>query len=85
MQWLRMIKDYIAGSFHVEKDDFELDPFNKQGGLSRFYQLFTTDYEKNTGRIKRSTRGVVKKHFYVTNDSAYGIFVVSLTCTANHY
>lgn len=46
MQWLRMIKDYIAGSFHVEKDDFELDPFNKQGGLSRFYQLFTTDYEK---------------------------------------
>lgn len=46
MQWLRMIKDYIAGSFHVEKDDFELDPFNKQGGLGRFYQLFKDDYEK---------------------------------------
>ncbi|MDX1937388.1 MAG: type I restriction-modification enzyme R subunit C-terminal domain-containing protein [Flavihumibacter sp.] len=46
MQWLRMIKDYIAGSFHVEKDDFELDPFNKQGGLGRFYQLFKEDYEK---------------------------------------
>ncbi len=40
MQWLRMIKDYIAGSFHVEQDDFELDPFNKQGGLGKMWQLF---------------------------------------------
>lgn len=46
MQWLRMIKDYVATSFHVDKDDFELDPFNKQGGLGRFYQLFKDDYEK---------------------------------------
>ncbi|MDP9043161.1 MAG: DEAD/DEAH box helicase family protein, partial [Bacteroidota bacterium] len=40
MQWLRMIKDYVASSFHVEKEDFELDPFNKQGGLGRMWQLF---------------------------------------------
>jgi type I restriction enzyme R subunit len=40
MQWLRMIKDYIASSFHVEQDDFELDPFNKQGGLGKMWQLF---------------------------------------------
>jgi type I restriction enzyme R subunit len=46
MQWLRMIRDYVANSFHVEKEDFELDPFNKQGGLGRFYQLFKEDYEK---------------------------------------
>ena len=46
MVWLRMIKDYAAGSFHVGKDDFELDPFNKQGGLGMFYQLFKEDYEK---------------------------------------
>ncbi|MDI3322008.1 DEAD/DEAH box helicase family protein [Pinibacter soli] len=45
MQWLRMIKDYVAGSFHVEKEDFELDPFNKNGGLGKFYQLFKNDYE----------------------------------------
>ena len=46
MQWLRMIKDYIASSFHIEPDDFELDPFNKHGGLGRMWQLFgnnTTD------------------------------------------
>lgn len=40
MQWLRMIKDYAATSFHVEKDDFELDPFNKNGGLGKMWQLF---------------------------------------------
>jgi type I restriction enzyme, R subunit len=40
MQWLRMIKEYVAGSFHVEKDDFELDPFNKNGGLGKMWQLF---------------------------------------------
>jgi type I restriction enzyme R subunit len=40
MQWLRMIKDYMANSFHVDKDDFELDPFNKNGGLGKMWQLF---------------------------------------------
>lgn len=40
MQWLRMIKEHIAYSFHVEKDDFELDPFNKNGGLGKMWQLF---------------------------------------------
>jgi type I restriction enzyme R subunit len=40
MKWLRMIKDYVANSFHVEKEDFELDPFNKNGGLGKMWQLF---------------------------------------------
>lgn len=46
MQWLRMIKDYIAGSFHVEIDDFELDPFNKNGGLGKMWQLFGEQTDK---------------------------------------
>lgn len=40
MQWLRMMKDYIAGSFNIEKDDFDLSPFNAHGGLSKLWQLF---------------------------------------------
>ena len=40
MQWLRMIKDYVTSSFHVAKEDFELDPFNKNGGLGKMWQLF---------------------------------------------
>jgi len=46
MRWLRMIKEFIATSFHVDRDDFELDPFNKEGGLGKFYQLFKEEYEK---------------------------------------
>lgn len=46
VHWLRMIKDYIANLFHVDKDDFELDPFNKASGLGKFHQLFREDYEK---------------------------------------
>lgn len=46
MQWLRMIKDYIAASFHIEKDDFDLNPFNAEGGLGKFYTLFKEDYEQ---------------------------------------
>ncbi len=40
MQWLRMMKDYVANSFHIEKDDFDLSPFNAEGGLSKMWQLF---------------------------------------------
>ncbi len=45
MNWLRMIKDYVSNSFHIERDDFDLDPFNKIGGLTKFYDLFKDDYE----------------------------------------
>jgi type I restriction enzyme, R subunit len=40
MQWLRMIKDYVINSFHIDKDDFDLNPFNAQGGLGKMWQLF---------------------------------------------
>ncbi|TXK20952.1 type I site-specific deoxyribonuclease, partial [Pontibacter qinzhouensis] len=40
MAWLRMIKEYIANSFHIDRDDFELSPFNAHGGLGKLWQLF---------------------------------------------
>ena len=46
MNWLRMIKEYVAGSFHIEKEDFDNVPFNASGGLGKFYQLFKEQYEK---------------------------------------
>jgi type I restriction enzyme R subunit len=46
MEWLRMLKEHIATSFHVDEDDFEYDPFNKYGGIGKFYQLFKEDYKK---------------------------------------
>ncbi|WP_242917372.1 type I restriction-modification enzyme R subunit C-terminal domain-containing protein [Pontibacter liquoris] len=40
MQWLRMIKDYVANSFRIERDDFDLSPFNAHGGLGKMWNLF---------------------------------------------
>ncbi|MDB2514622.1 DEAD/DEAH box helicase family protein [Alphaproteobacteria bacterium] len=40
MEWLRMIRDHIASSFHIEKDDFDLSPFDAKGGLGKMHQLF---------------------------------------------
>ena len=41
MDWLRMIRDHVANSFHIERDDLEMSPFDGQGGLGKMYQLFS--------------------------------------------
>jgi type I restriction enzyme R subunit len=46
MQWLRMMKDYVSNSFTIEKDDFDLSPFNAEGGLSKMWQLFGEETDK---------------------------------------
>jgi type I restriction enzyme R subunit len=45
MDWLRMIRDHIATSFHVEREDFEMSPFDAKGGLGKMYQLFGTNMD----------------------------------------
>ena len=40
MEWLRMIKDHVASSFHVELDDLDYTPFDARGGRGKMYQLF---------------------------------------------
>lgn len=44
MTWLRMIKEHIATSTHIESDDLEYTPFDGNGGLGKFYQLFGDKY-----------------------------------------
>ena len=46
MQWLRMIKDFIASSMAISADDLELSPFTSHGGLGRFFELFGDGYEE---------------------------------------
>ncbi len=46
MEWLRLIKDHIAASLSVEPGDMDLSPFDRKGGLGRFYEVFGEDYEK---------------------------------------
>ncbi len=55
LKWLRMIKDFVASSFHVGKEDFELDPFNKNGGLGKMWQLF----EEKTDEILQELNEVL--------------------------
>jgi type I restriction enzyme R subunit len=38
--WLQMMRDHIATSFHLERDDLEMAPFDGEGGLGKMYQLF---------------------------------------------
>lgn len=45
VNWLRMIKDYIATSFHLESGDLEYEPFG-MGGTIKMYELF--GYEMDT-------------------------------------
>ena len=40
MVWLRMIRDHLATSFTIERDDLEMAPFDAHGGLGKMYVLF---------------------------------------------
>jgi type I restriction enzyme R subunit len=44
-QWLTLIKDHIAASFRIEKDDFEAVPFNQKGGLGKVYRVFGDQFD----------------------------------------
>jgi type I restriction enzyme R subunit len=46
MAWLQHIRDHIATSFHIEKEDFDLSPFDAKGGLGKMHQLFGADMDR---------------------------------------
>lgn len=45
MEWLRLIKDHIIASLSVEPKDLDLSPFDRKGGLGRFFEVFGEHYE----------------------------------------
>jgi type I restriction enzyme R subunit len=46
MSWLRMIKDHIATSIHIEYDDLDYTPFDAIGGKGKMWQLFGEDCDR---------------------------------------
>jgi type I restriction enzyme R subunit len=46
LAWLDLIRDHIATSLSIEKDDFNLPPFSQRGGLGKAHQLFGDDLPK---------------------------------------
>jgi type I restriction enzyme R subunit len=45
MNWLRMLRDHIATSITVIPEHLDLSPFDRHGGLGKFYELFGDSYE----------------------------------------
>ena len=43
MEWLRMLKDHVVSSYHIEIDDLDYTPFDSKGGKGKMYQLFGND------------------------------------------
>ncbi|HJT20032.1 MAG TPA: type I restriction-modification enzyme R subunit C-terminal domain-containing protein [Nitrospira sp.] len=43
IHWLEMIRDHVAANLSIEKEDFELAPFNREGGLGRVHQVFGSE------------------------------------------
>ncbi|MDR0950832.1 MAG: DEAD/DEAH box helicase family protein, partial [Candidatus Ancillula sp.] len=46
MNWLRLIRDFIAISVNISDEDLDNGEFAKLGGLSRFYELFGDSYQQ---------------------------------------
>ncbi len=40
MDWLRMIKDHVVSSYHIEINDLDYTPFDAHGGKGKMQQLF---------------------------------------------
>lgn len=43
MEWLRMLKEHVVSSYHIEVDDLDYTPFDAKGGRGKMYQLFGSD------------------------------------------
>ncbi len=54
MNWLRMIKDYVTNSFHLEIDDLDYTPFDAMGGRGKMYQLFGDEMNVIIGELNEA-------------------------------
>jgi type I restriction enzyme R subunit len=50
-EWLRMIRDHISISMCITLEDLDYTPFNKEGGLGKFYKLFGSEYKEILNEI----------------------------------
>ena len=40
LDWLRLIKEHVVSSYHIEIDDLDYTPFDAKGGKGKMHQLF---------------------------------------------
>ncbi len=53
MAWLHMIRDHVISSFHMERDDLEMAPFDAKGGMGKMYQLFGDQMDEVIEELNR--------------------------------
>jgi type I restriction enzyme R subunit len=53
MEWLHMLRDHAITSFHIDREDLEMAPFNARGGLGKMYQLFGNDMDSLIEELNR--------------------------------
>jgi len=46
MEWLRLIKEHIISSVHIEKGDLDYAPFDGKGGIGKMNQLFGDEMDR---------------------------------------
>ena len=54
MDWLRMIRDHVISSFHMDRDDLEMAPFDAKGGMGRMHQLFGDQMDEVIGELNEA-------------------------------
>jgi type I restriction enzyme R subunit len=52
--WLDMIRDHVAANLSIEKDDFELAPFSREGGLGKVHQIFGSELNRIIEELNRA-------------------------------
>ena len=57
MAWLRMIRDHIISSFHLDRDDLDMAPFDGKGGLGQMYNLFGDQTDRVIDELNESLTG----------------------------
>lgn len=54
MGWLRMIRDHVITSFHMNLNDLDMAPFDANGGMGKMYQLFGADMDSVINQLNEA-------------------------------
>ena len=54
MDFLRLIKEHITSSFHIESEDLDYTPFDREGGRGKMFQLFGEDMDRILDEINEA-------------------------------
>ena len=57
MEWLRMIREHVMTSFHMDREDLDMAPFDASGGMGKMYKLFGGDMDNVIEQLNEALVG----------------------------